>query len=142
MENKEVIVIPDGEIGYLSFDMLLTAMPEKSGINYRTLPYALKKYYFTYSSSATIHFTNFGREKLSNYKPLLAFAPNYEGFNNNEPQADNSIRDVNHGLLPMPGVEEEVNNILNIYSGKKFLKNKSLSGDLQYDGTRMWHHCS
>lgn len=123
--SKEVIVIPDGEIGYLSFDMLLTEMPEQSGINYRTLPYALKKYIFSYSSSANIHFTDFGGVKRNSLHHLLAFAPNYEDFNNLDQQADNNMQNVRNQLIPIPGVKEEVKNILRIYRGKKFLNQQA-----------------
>jgi len=123
--NKEVIVIPDGEIGYLSFDMLLSKMPNGSGVNYRTLAYALKDHTFCYSSSATIHFTEFGSKKQNNYRQMLAFAPNYEDFNSTDQLAENNTGNVRNGLTPIPGVENEVKNILRIYSGKKFLNHEA-----------------
>ncbi len=121
IKNKELIIIPDGEIGYLSFDMLLTKMPEQSGINYRTLPYALKESTFSYSSSATIHFTNFGSEKRDRYHRVLAFAPNYKDFDLGDSEGNN-IRNARKHLSPIPGVEDEVKNVLGIYKGKMFLK--------------------
>lgn len=122
--NKEVIIIPDGEIGYLSFDMLLTYLPEQKGLNYRNLPYALKDHIFSYSSSATIHFEEFGSKKQKTHNQLIAFAPNYHPVDNDR-LADNIPRNAREKLLPIPGVKEEVKNILNIYSGKMFLDEKA-----------------
>jgi CHAT domain-containing protein len=120
INQKELIVIPDGEIGYLSFDMLLTKLPESKGVSYRKLPYALKQTIFSYNSSATIHFSDFGENKKTPSKKLLAFAPEYSIVNSNNAMND-QFRNARETLLPIPGVEEEVKNILKIYSGKMLL---------------------
>jgi len=120
INNKEVIIIPDGEIGYLSFDMLITKIPEQSAINYRILPYALNKHIFSYSSSATIHFHDFGDKKIKHTSTLLAFAPHYKDFDPSEPEVNQS-RNARKTLAPIPGVEDEVNNIIDICSGEMYL---------------------
>jgi tetratricopeptide (TPR) repeat protein len=49
LKGKELIIIPDGELGYLSFDVLLTTLPNFTKPNYRKLPYLIKESAITYS---------------------------------------------------------------------------------------------
>ncbi|MEM7085508.1 MAG: CHAT domain-containing tetratricopeptide repeat protein [Bacteroidota bacterium] len=76
-ESSKLIIVPDGLLSYLPFDILLTQPIKVSTRNYQTLPYLLKEYALSYSPSASIkaHSKNTSTAP-SNY---LGFAPRYQG---------------------------------------------------------------
>ncbi|MCK5337523.1 MAG: tetratricopeptide repeat protein, partial [Bacteroidales bacterium] len=60
--GKKLIIIPDGELGYIPFEALLTELPSEEMMDYRTLPYLIYKYRTNYSYSATLHFSDNNRQ--------------------------------------------------------------------------------
>nr|WKN36798.1 CHAT domain-containing protein [Tunicatimonas sp. TK19036] len=78
-QPDKLIIVPDGQLGYLPFDILLTENTTNAN-RYATLPYLLKKYPIRYEYSATL-FAN-----QSDYQPkptpqyaYTGFAPKYMG---------------------------------------------------------------
>lgn len=120
IRDKRLIIVPDGELGYLSFESLVTEEPETTEPDYRSLPYLLFKHPISYSSSATILFGVDKQVKKKRVSRLLAFAPSYSSdlagstLRSSEPGID-SLR-----LLPIKGVEEEVSQIMAIFKGRSF----------------------
>jgi len=76
--GRKIYVIPDEEIAYVSFDMLLTNYQEADFINYAGLPYLIKKdYNFSYSYALSMLFDS---SQSRNYnKTMAVFAPEYPG---------------------------------------------------------------
>lgn len=73
--RKELIIIPDGELGYLPFDILLSQPIKSDGvINFKTLPYLIQQYIIQHEYAAKLLNKKSG---VSNQK-LLAFAPSFE----------------------------------------------------------------
>jgi len=118
--DKRLIIIPDGELGYLSFDALITSKPVDGDPDYRSVDYLVFRHPVSYSSSATILFGADKKVVGNITQGLLAFAPTYsadkEGstLRSSEPGID-SLR-----LLPIKGVEEEVNRIIKIFNGREY----------------------
>ena len=75
---NKLIIIPDGSLGYIPFDILLTALPEGKPKSYRNLPYLLKKYSTQYGYSASLLFNDFDRVSTQDASDFIAFAPSYE----------------------------------------------------------------
>ncbi|MEZ4850405.1 MAG: CHAT domain-containing protein [Bacteroidia bacterium] len=50
---RKLIIVPDGLISYLPFDLLLTQAADKSS-DYATLPYLMKDFQIRYAHSATL----------------------------------------------------------------------------------------
>ena len=76
---EQVIVVPDGPLGYVPFDALLTAAP-KDPNNFKQYPYLLDKHQFSYTYSATL--LKEMRDKQHHHEPtkeFVAFAPFYDG---------------------------------------------------------------
>ncbi len=74
-DSSELIIVPDGELGYIPFDALLVERPERP-MDYRTHSYLLKDHVISYAYSATL--LKEMKEKQHNNKfkgNLLAFAP-------------------------------------------------------------------
>lgn len=118
IEGKNLIIVPDGELLYIPFDVLLSSDPKKNEMEFRSLPYLIKDHAINYSPSATISFGR--REKYKHHSlDLVAFAPTY----NQHYQYKNLV--YNHPdsimtLLPISGAKAEVGMISKIYQGTVF----------------------
>ncbi|MCX6138224.1 MAG: CHAT domain-containing protein [Ignavibacteriales bacterium] len=72
--GHHLVIIPDGDLYYIPFEALLTQSPKTNGIvDYRTLPYLLKKYVVSYSYSSTL----FAKRENTNHAPAT---PSFIGF--------------------------------------------------------------
>uniref|UniRef100_UPI0032170761 CHAT domain-containing protein n=1 Tax=uncultured Draconibacterium sp. TaxID=1573823 RepID=UPI0032170761 len=104
LENKNLVIIPDGKLNYIAFDGLLKNMPDTSKtIDFTSLGYLIKEYNINYANSVNILFKNRSNSKnLTNH--TLAFAPEYhsEQF---------EMSNASYTLMPLPGVQKEVDAI-------------------------------
>ena len=76
---EKVILVPDGPLGYIPFDALLTAEPEDRN-DFKSYPYLLQQHQFSYTYSATL--LREMRDKKHRREPqydFAAFAPFYNG---------------------------------------------------------------
>ena len=73
---NRLTIIPDGALGYLPFELLLT-QPPTAQADYTTLPYLIRDYTVRYGYSATWLFHPFSRPKSSAAHQYIAFAPSY-----------------------------------------------------------------
>lgn len=74
-----LLIIPDGLLSTIPFDILLTKPPiDNSMINYRALSYLIKDYAVMYGYSATLYFMNDGNSESHKVSDFIAFAPSYE----------------------------------------------------------------
>ncbi|MEZ4885587.1 MAG: CHAT domain-containing protein [Chitinophagales bacterium] len=80
-EGEELVVIPDGLLGYVPFEVLLTAMPDTTKRQYKQLPYLLKKYRVSYAYSATLLKKSQEKKLASKEFSITAFAPFAVGEN-------------------------------------------------------------
>lgn len=75
---QHLIVIPDGELGYLPFEAFLTeAMDLDHPIGYNELPYLCKSYQISYNYSATLWQQNKTQEQRNSNHQILAMAADY-----------------------------------------------------------------
>lgn len=121
--GKRLIIIPDGELGYLSFDLLLKEKPPGQSQAYNDLPWLIKSNPISYSSSATIHFEQTKRSERKISANLLAFAPSYN-YENTERSAG-VIDSVMLNLTPIAGTREEINSISGLFRTKKVFDDKA-----------------
>jgi tetratricopeptide (TPR) repeat protein len=117
---NNLIIIPDGELCYLPFEVLITGKYEGKGIHYEALPYLIKKYTLCYDYSASLWKSNNSR-----YKTHVAFL----GF---APKQDASLQQLTGGI-------NEVQACSHMWRGKCFtgddateanFKNASLEGSI------------
>lgn len=116
--NKSLIIIPDGKLNYISFDGLLRSLPDTSKtINFSKLDYLINDFNINYANSANILFKN--RNKSQKFKNnTLAFAPEY-----NSEKFD--ISGTSYTLMPLPGVQREVDAIAETIKTKIFRGNQA-----------------
>ena len=79
LNTPELIIVPDGLLGYVPFGALLSGAPKRTSI-FDTYPFLEKEYNISYCYSATL--LREMKEKQHKQQPtgsLVAFAPFYEG---------------------------------------------------------------
>lgn len=119
-QDKDLIIVPDADLGYLSFDILLTKPADAKAKGYRGLSYLIKQVPVSYAPSATALFEGLkDTEVVTNHK-VLAFAPSYDNIKAikvDELLRGRTYRDY---LLPIPGAQEEVKILKKIFRSKVF----------------------
>ncbi len=74
-EARQLIIIPDGELGYLPFELLLSGPAEQR--DYRHLPYLFREYTIRYEYSARLLLEPSRPGKKRRFGKLLAVAPQF-----------------------------------------------------------------
>jgi CHAT domain-containing protein len=124
IKSKRLLIIPDAELGYLAFDILLSEEVTGGDLNYKNLPWLIREHPISYSSSATIYFEQSSKRKKQNAsKALLAFAPKYEYISS--VRNASSTDSLFYSLPPILGTEEEVNRISGLFRSKKFFNEQA-----------------
>ncbi|RLD82079.1 MAG: hypothetical protein DRJ15_02655 [Bacteroidetes bacterium] len=113
ISGKKLLIIPDGELGYIPFEALLTEIPSGNTMEYRTLPYLIYKYRTNYSYSATLYFDDDSKRKVAD-RQLLAFAPTYDNMGEINIAKFPSNREFATYLVPLRFISTEINNISEI----------------------------
>lgn len=82
ISDKRLVLIPDGPLWYLNFDLLLSRSSQAK--DYSKLAYLIKDYTFSYEYSATLRYGDSGRgtERASSNNRCLAFS--FTGMSQNE----------------------------------------------------------
>ncbi len=120
IQNKNLIVIPDGKLAYLPFEILSTENTEFNRINYKELPYFVYKKNISYSYSTSFLFENRTYNKIA-AKDLGAFAPTYNNLGNIPREFASFRQEYREKLFPLKGIKTEVQEISNLLNGDKYL---------------------
>ncbi|MGB3849281.1 MAG: CHAT domain-containing tetratricopeptide repeat protein [Tunicatimonas sp.] len=115
---KKLTIIPDGVLGYLPFELLLT-QPATAAGEYADLPYLLRDYTVRYGYSATWLFHPFSRPETSAIDQYVAFAPHYPAT------VSDSVQQLAFGrfrnqVAPLRWNQQEVSNIDEYLSGVNY----------------------
>lgn len=122
--NKEIIIIPDGLLGYIPFEILLSEEPTDIS-SFHTYPYFLKNHNISYCYSATLLAEMKNRKhRQAPSKSALAIAPFYDEsmsstINKSAVTEIATFRSDTLQALPHSG--EETIAVANITSGEKWL---------------------
>ncbi|MCP4442388.1 MAG: CHAT domain-containing protein [Aureispira sp.] len=121
---KQLIVVPDKNLGHLPFEVFLTEQPDKE-MDYANYSYLLKEYSISYSYSATLLVLN-EAQQLNRTIPkrgVLAFAAEYENTIDNDKltsRRGSDIAVIRKVLQPLPGAKKEVNMMRKYLYGQFF----------------------
>ena len=113
IQDKKIIIVPDGKLNYIAFDALIDEMPDTTkNIRFNNLNYLIKKNCINYTYSANLLYKFDDLSRKAN-KSVLAFAPEY--------QTDTfTFENQKMILMPLPGVKKEVDNISHEVKAKVF----------------------
>ncbi len=120
LEGKRLIIVPDGRLGYLPFETLVSNLPNFERIDYRSLNYLIRKHPISYSYSSTLLYRNYEDPDYS--MDLMALAPEYGPYN-----TDSISQLASRGELFMPlmNAVAEVERISELYNGDVYTNSEA-----------------
>lgn len=112
--TKQLILLPDGPLQYIPFEVLLSPQGEKKASNFRQLPYLIRDYTVQYAYSATLFLAN--KQEVSPQAPLptLALAPAFSDQRTGPAERG-------QGFPVLKWAQKEVNLIHQIAGGTKLV---------------------
>lgn len=116
LTGDQVLIVPDGELNFISFDLLLSDTVYSTHDNYKDLNYLMNDYIIRYSYSTSLPQLRPDKKKAETR--IIAFAPDYSPDGNAIKDNGDAQR---HSLLPLPYAVEEVQRILEFFPGDKYL---------------------
>ncbi|MEO0473145.1 MAG: tetratricopeptide repeat protein, partial [Bacteroidota bacterium] len=114
---ERLIIIPDGALGYLPFDVILSEKTSEKDL-YQAHPYLLRQHAIGYAYSATLFHKTQIRPSQDFSEKMIAFAPLFENGIAVDPQY--AVRSIDN-LQPLPYSREEVESICQLLKGKVLL---------------------
>lgn len=120
LESRNLIIIPDGILSYLPFELLISELPAQPSPAYSSLPFLLKNHPVSYAHSGTL-LNEYAATSAKKGGRLLAFAPKYESNGELIPDLLNSRSRYRDNLKPLPASRVEVKNILRLVGGKLWI---------------------
>lgn len=122
--SKDIIIIPDGILGLIPFEILLTEKLQTQTVDYRIYPYLIKKKTVLYAYTASLNnYLNTRQKKPS--ERLLAVAPDYDMTKKGVSEV--LIKEA--GNLPsLEGIFKESMRIKQLTGGKTLLKSSATEG--------------
>ena len=115
IKDKKITFVPDGKLSYIPFDALLENLPDTSKIiEFNQLNYLIRDYCINYSNSANLLFKQISSVKKGKIR-TVAFAPIYKEGESIE------ISQKKYSLIPLPGVQKEVDRIAKIIDTDVFI---------------------
>ena len=122
LENipKKLVVVPDGGLAYLPFELLLTEA--STATSYADLPFLLQKTVLRYEYSASLALQKHPRRKPESF--FAGYAPAYESNSNMAARGDenNNCRDADEtDFAALLNNQTEVSKIAKLIGGQSFL---------------------
>ncbi|GAA0188661.1 hypothetical protein GCM10009122_47680 [Fulvivirga kasyanovii] len=118
IKEDRVIIVPDGILWHLNFDLLLTSAPKFE--DYRKLDYLIKKYTFSYAHSATTLSSSLANKFANNtLKECLAFS--FTGDKTSKDAKYYSFSALRDADVDLPGSREEIRAIADIVNGDYYV---------------------
>jgi CHAT domain-containing protein/tetratricopeptide (TPR) repeat protein len=116
-QTKNLIIIPDVELGQLPFEAFLTQKTE--GKDYQSYPYLLKDYSISYNYASTLLQENISRPKLKGKARLMGVAASYNQKKQGEERGNRSarLRNLRDALNDLPAAKKEVEGLEALFKG-------------------------
>ncbi|MCK8524361.1 CHAT domain-containing protein [Aquimarina sp. D1M17] len=130
--GDQLIIIPDGPLWHLNFDLLLT---ESNTAKARDLPYLLFDYAVSYANSTSLLFNDFPTAKSTKIrKACLAFSfSDTTGLTNTSSVSMEKLRNSTDDL---PGTRKEIRAISNIINGQYFYGLEAVESNFKQNADR------
>ena len=125
---ERLIIVPDDNLAYLPFEVLIEKKPDASSIDYRKLPYLIRQYSLSYSWSATL----LQQQQLPHFDAsynYVGFAPFYDKAGAQKLDSLDALSNpikTRSNWQDLPAARESVGTIADMLNGKAFLKTKAL----------------
>ncbi len=118
----ELVIIPDGAMGMMPFETLLTKPPAGPEVTFKAFDYLLRDYLISYVNSALVWKHTFQKPNKNREIPnkgFLAIAPSYELDQQNQSNPNRgNYADSRGVLLPLKWAQQEVKAISKNFTAK------------------------
>ncbi|MCH2045256.1 MAG: tetratricopeptide repeat protein [Saprospiraceae bacterium] len=117
-EIKNLIIVSDGKLGHLPFEVFLTEAAPETSIDYSTLAYLLKDYKISYNYSCKLWQENVNTQSVDNNGEILGMAAAYKSVDTSLLQL-RLVTDVllRNRLQPLPSAKEEIQELEQHFKG-------------------------
>lgn len=120
ISGHKLIIVPDNQLGYLPFEVLLSHDKTSGSLDFRQLPYLIKSNPVSYAYSATLMQKKQKKVVRTNGK-IFAIAPNYDlGTDSVSASAAR-----HHELLSIPWAVDEAKSLIRSFRGVALTGNKA-----------------
>lgn len=118
-EGKDLIIVPDGALGYIPFEVLLkeTVAAERHPY-YREHPYLLKEHGIRYLFSASFALKEQAVIRSGGGAHVLAVAPSFAGMPPSDGGESADADNLREFLTPLPGSREEIQLLADRFRGE------------------------
>ncbi|MDX2245814.1 MAG: CHAT domain-containing protein [Bacteroidia bacterium] len=121
----QLLIIPDGRLGYLSFESLLTDLPENN--DFRTWPFLTRQHSVTYAYAAELWLQQQKKQGKTTAATYLGFAPTFSAA---------SASETRNTLSPLTYNQEEVNQVAKLLRGKTLTGTQAKESAVKNTGTK------
>ncbi|MBQ4820659.1 CHAT domain-containing tetratricopeptide repeat protein [Aquimarina sp. MMG016] len=130
--NENLIIVPDGALWHLNFDLLLTAQSSQD-VSSGDLPYFLRKKVISYANSADLYFRdNINNDNILNECLAFSFS-DVDAVSENKEITLNTLRSSKSDL---PGAREEIKAISSIVEGTYFYGDTAIESNFKKNANR------
>lgn len=125
----QLIIIPDGLLSHMPFELLLTESVGETSVDYSHLPYMINDFRIRYEYSSTLLKPQSSRKKGEKY--FAGFAPTYDRGYEYLAEASyyksffDSYLNLREGLSPLRYNQPEVEQIAAMFNGDAFIGNQA-----------------
>ncbi len=111
---KKLVIIPDGRLGTIPFEALLTQKVPNNAKNFKDFPYLIKRFEMAYTYAATLFYQNTKKGQNDLAEQIFLCAPvSFKSENPNEVA-------LRHSLASLPNTETEVQKIEQLFVTQGF----------------------
>lgn len=120
---ERLIIIPDGLLTYIPFEVLLTQKPAYGQLELSELPYLLRTYSVSYHYSASLHLLT--QQAIPTTGQLLAMASSYDPSLANDTSLSERQQKIRRSMKDLPGAIQEVQLLEKYFAGDYYYKEKA-----------------
>ncbi len=130
-QGQKMIIIPDGVLGYIPFEILLTKKVDRKAANYWQLPFLIKDHVISYNFSATLYLSEVSKAKSFSFQSfMVGFAPAFSSDSSMLADAD-TLKISRNKLLHLQGAQRELRKIAEIFQGKFYFDQEATEANFK-----------
>jgi CHAT domain-containing protein/tetratricopeptide (TPR) repeat protein len=131
LKINELIIVTDGNLGHIPFEVFLMSPAPTVTSPYSDLDYLLSKYKVSYNYSASLWLDNISTNSKKGKGKLLAIAADYTKSDSLSKHRSLSQQNLRKILKPLPFAQNEVNAIAEIFRGAFWQKQAANESDFK-----------
>ncbi|WP_298544810.1 CHAT domain-containing tetratricopeptide repeat protein [uncultured Aquimarina sp.] len=131
LKGEELIVVPDGPLWHLNFDLLLTQQTTSEA--YQELPYFLSEKVISYANSANLLFNQVYDDQKKNIKECLAFS--FADTTKTDQGSTMDLAVLRNTDDDLPGTRKEIKAISEIINGKYYYGKEAIEDNFKSNAT-------